>query len=177
MTETDDERRSKGQPPSPRFSGDAVAPVTPPPLVTASFWLWIVAGVVLIGGQVYSLTVKQQIIDELIKGAAETKLKPGQKPVPPDMIASGTGTLLWMLFIGAVVFALLIGLFAYKMREGTRSARTVLTVLTVIIVAFQIAIFYNLFSIVAAVVTVIAISLVHLPGAAGYFPKVGRKLP
>ncbi|QWF79890.1 hypothetical protein [Amycolatopsis sp. CA-230715] len=177
MTETDDERRSKGLPPAPRFSGDDVAPADPPKLVAASFWLWIVAGVVLIGGQVYSISVKQQIIDELIKANSEVKLKPGQKPIAPDMIASGTSTLLWVLLVGSVVFALLIGLFAYKMREGTRSARTVLTVLTVITVAFQLVIFYNLFSIAAAVLIVVAISLIHLPSVAGYFPKVGRKLP
>ena len=67
-------------------------------------------------------------------------------------------------------------LFAYKAREGTRSARTVLTGLAVLSVLFQLLFLQGLFADVSALLLVIALVLLYLPRVAEYFPKVGKKL-
>ena len=167
---TDDERRKRGRAPDPVLPGQPAPKVTPPPQVQWSFWLWIAGGVVLIGGQVFTLLVKQPLIDALVKQSRAA----GQK-VDEAALASGATKAFWLLLGGAVVFAVLIALFAYKAREGTRSARTVLTGFAVACVLFQLGIFYNLPSIAATLLFVIALLLMYLPKVADYFPKAGRK--
>jgi hypothetical protein len=168
-----DRLRVKGRSPDPVLPGQAAPVVNPPAQVKVSFWLWIAAGVVVIVGQAYTLLIKDQLVTELVK---QNQQGTGQK-VAPDQIASGTNTLVWLLLIGAVVFAVLLGLFAWKAREGTRSARSVLTGLAIVCVLFQIVIFYNFFTLIAAFVLLIALVLMYLPSVANYFPKVGKKLP
>jgi hypothetical protein len=170
---TSDRLRVKGRSPDPVLPGQAAPVVNPPMPVKVSFWLWIAAGVVVIVGQAYTLLIKDQLVAELVK---QNQRGTGQK-VAPDQIASGTNTLVWLLLIGAVVFAVLLGLFAWKAREGTRSARSVLTGLAIVCVLFQIVIFYNFFTLIAAFVLLIALVLMYLPSVANYFPKVGKKLP
>nr|WP_091618591.1 hypothetical protein [Amycolatopsis saalfeldensis] len=165
--------RVKGRSPDPVLPGQAAPVVNPPLPVTISFWLWIAAGVVVIVGQAYTLLIKDQLVAELVR---QNQQGTGQK-VAPDQIASGTNTLVWLLLIGGVVFAVLLGLFAWKAREGTRSARSVLTGLAIVCVLFQIVIFYNFFTLIAAFVLLIALVLMYLPSVANYFPKVGKKLP
>ena len=162
-----------GRSPDPVLPGQFAPAVNPPVQVKVSFWLWIAAGVVVIIGQAYTLLIKDQLITELVK---QNQQGTGQK-VAPDQIASGTNTLVWLLLIGAVVFAVLLGLFAWKAREGTRSARSVLTGLAIVCVLFQIVIFYNFFTLIAAFLLLIALVLMYLPSVAEYFPKVGKKLP
>ncbi|WUL72136.1 hypothetical protein OG943_39760 [Amycolatopsis sp. NBC_00345] len=170
---TSDRLRVKGRSPDPVLPGQTAPVVNPPTPVKFSFWLWIAAGVVVIVGQAYTLLIKDQLITELVK---QNQQGTGQK-VAPDQIASGTNTLVWLLLIGGVVFAVLLGLFAWKAREGTRSARSVLTGLAIVCVLFQIVIFYNFFTLIAAFLLLIALVLMYLPGVAEYFPKVGKKLP
>jgi hypothetical protein len=167
---TDDERRKMGRSPDPLLPGESAPKAAPPGPVQASFWLWLIGGVVLIGGQVLTLALKQQLIDQLIKQNREAG-----RQVDPAAVAGGTTTFVWLLFVGAVVFALLIALFAYKAREGTRSARTVLTGLAIACVLFQFAFFSNLPSLLAVLVFVIALVLLYLPSVSGYFPKAGKK--
>ncbi|MEC3975331.1 hypothetical protein [Amycolatopsis sp. H20-H5] len=166
---TDDERRSLGQAPDPVLPGQTAPVYDVPRLVAVSFWFWIASGVVLIAGQVYSLIIKQQLIDALVKQTNDPNLSPAK-------IASGTTTLLWTLFGGAVVFAVLLALFAYKAREGTRSARSVLTVLAILAVLFQAVVFRSPITVLSALLLVIALLLLYLPASTDYFPKVGRKL-
>lgn len=167
---TDDERRKLGRAPDPLLPGEFSRKASPPAFVQVSFWLWLAGGVVLIGGQVLTLFLKQQLIDQLAKQNREAG-----KQVDAAQLASGTTTLIWVLLVGAVVFALLIALFAYKAREGTRSARTVLIWLGVACVLFQFALFSNLPSVIAALLFVIAGVFMYLPGTAHYFPKAGTK--
>ncbi|MEV7091913.1 hypothetical protein AB0M80_03645 [Amycolatopsis sp. NPDC051045] len=167
---TDDERRKRGLSPDPLLPGESAPKVAPPRLVQVSFWLWLVGGVVLIGGQVLALDLKQQLIDQLI-----TQNREAGRQVDPAAVAGGTTTLLWLLLVGAVVFALLIALFAYKAREGTRSARTVLTGLAIACVLFQFALFSSLPSLIAVLLFVVALVPMYLPSVSGYFPKAGPK--
>ncbi|ANN20952.1 hypothetical protein SD37_38775 [Amycolatopsis orientalis] len=176
--ETDDERRKRGRAPDPILPGQEAPKHTVPKPVAISFWLWIATGVVLVAGQIALLVLKQELTDGIIKQITENPV-PGQ-PVDPAQIASGVNTLLWMLLGGAVTFAVLFALFAYKAREGTRSARTVLTVGAVFLVAVELFVLrgaLNVFLLVATLLTAIALILLYLPSVAAYFPKVGRKLP
>ncbi len=167
---TDDERRKLGRSPDPVLPGQVTTQVTPPGPVQVSFWFWLAGGLVLIGGQVLTLVLKQQLIDQLIKQNREAG-----RQFDAAAVASGTTTLVWVLFVGAVVFALLMALFAYKAREGTRSARTVLTWLAIACVLFQFALFSNLPSVIATLLFVIALVLMYLPSVRDYFPKAGSK--
>jgi magnesium-transporting ATPase (P-type) len=168
--ESDDERRAKGLPPEPAPIGEDRPAADPPRLVNISFALWIASSVVLIVAFVVILIGKQTFIDQLVKANKDPRVSPAQ-------IASGTTALLWVLLVGAVVFALLNSLFAYKAREGTRSARTVLTVLTVIVLFVQAFLFTSVVSAFAALLAIAALVLMYLPSVRDYFPKVGRKLP
>jgi peptidoglycan/LPS O-acetylase OafA/YrhL len=176
--ETDDERRKRGRAPDPLLPGQKPPVITVPTPVTISFWLWIATGVVLVAGQIALLVLKQELTDGIIKQITANPV-PGQ-PVDPAQIASGVNTLLWMLLGGAVTFAVLFALFAYKAREGTRSARTVLTVGAVFLVLVELFVLrgtLNVFLLVATLLTAIALILMYLPSVADFFPKVGRKLP
>lgn len=143
--------------------------MNPPTPVKVSFVLWILSGLVLMAGFGFTLTARQEIVDTLIDMNTDPR-------VTDEQIASGTTSLLWVLFIGAVVFAALFALFAYKAREGTRSARTVLTVLAAIVLIFQMILFSNLITLAAAFLAIVATVLMYLPSVAHYFPKVSKSL-
>lgn len=146
------------------------ARVVAPKPVNVSFGLWLCAGVLLIAGFVVTLAGKDQIIADLVaENTTET--------ITADKIASGTTTALWVLLVGAITYAVLMALFAYKAREGTRSARTVLTVLTAILVIAQLALFPNLVTLASSLVALAAMVLLYLPSVAGYFPRLPRSVP
>lgn len=168
--ESDDQRRARGLPPAPRLSGDPQPTVNPPTPVKVSFLLWILAGLVLIAGYGLTLTAKQQMIDSLIEMNNDATIS-------DDQIASGVTSLLWMLFVGGIVFAVLFWLFAYKAREGTRSARTVLTVLAALVLVFQMLLFSNLVTLGSALLSIVAVALMYLPSVQEYYPKVPKRLP
>ncbi|MFE0028142.1 hypothetical protein [Amycolatopsis sp. NPDC059021] len=174
---TDDERRKRGRAPDPVLPGQQTPTYTVPTPVNVSVGLWILSGLLLVAGQVALLLLKQQLIDAIVKTTNEAKTS-GPKPTPAD-IAAGTTTLLWTLFVGSLVFALLVALFAYKARQGTRSARSVLTGLAIFEAVFQLAFFrdgLSLFMLLSLLLAVIALVLMYLPSVAAYFPKVGRKV-
>ena len=147
------------------------APVDPPKPVQASFWLWVTSGVVFIVGYAIIFVARGRIIDNLIKSNTN-------KSVTADQIRSGTTVLLAVLLVGAVSFAALYVLFAYKARQGTRSARTVLTVLMAITLVFQVLLqFASVITLVATLIGLVALVLMYLPKVTPYFPKVGRRQP
>ncbi|RSN58430.1 hypothetical protein DMH01_20405 [Amycolatopsis sp. WAC 04182] len=176
--ETDDERRKRGMSPDPILPGQKPPKITVPKPVAISFWLWILAGVVLVAGQIALLVLKDELTEGILKQIRENPV-PGQ-PADPAQVASGVNTLLWMLFGGALTFAVLFALFAYKAREGTRSARTVLTVGAVFLVLVELLILrgsLNVFLLVSTLLVAIALVLMYLPSVSDHFPKVGRTLP
>jgi hypothetical protein len=176
--ETDDERRARGMAPDPLLPGQEPPEITVPKPVAISFWLWVAAGVILVTGQILLLSMKNQLIDEVTK---QVTSQPDQGvKLDPAQIASGLNTLLWTLLVGSIVFAALFALFAYKAREGTRSARSVLTGLAVFLVLIELIFFrgaLNLFLVLSTLLAAIALMLMYLPSVANHFPKVGRKLP
>ncbi|EHR48839.1 hypothetical protein SacmaDRAFT_0538 [Saccharomonospora marina XMU15] len=168
--ESDDQRRSRGLPPAPRPPGEERERVDPPTPVKISFVLWLLSGAVLVAGFGYTLTAKEEIIEAILAVNNDPNIS-------EEQIRSGATTLLWTLFVGALVFAILFALFAYKAREGTRSARTILTVLAAIVLIFQLVLFSNLITLAAAFLAIVAVVLMYLPTVADYFPKVPKSLP
>jgi ABC-type Na+ efflux pump permease subunit len=166
--QTDDERRAAGLSPEPRPAAEPAPKFDGPKPVKVSFRLWVAGSIIQIGGQIYYLVTKNQVVDVLAK----------QHPdIARDRWAASVPIMLWIVLIAAIVLSALIVLFAHKAREGTRSARTVLTLLAVLTALFYLVIFVNPFAVVAVLLYAIALILLYLPNVQGYFPKVGRKLP
>ncbi|MBB4686597.1 hypothetical protein [Amycolatopsis jiangsuensis] len=168
---TDDQLRKLGRAPDPVLPGQTAAKASPPRPVHLAFVLVVVAAVVLVAGQVVTVLYKQQLVDEAIRQSAQS----GQKFDAGQVQANAT-TLVWALFVGALCFGALMVLFAWKSREGTRSARTVVTLLAVLGLVFQLGLVRSVFSVVSSLLLVIALVLLYLPSVAEYFPKVGKKL-
>ncbi|MGH3517447.1 MAG: hypothetical protein ACRDQ7_08550 [Haloechinothrix sp.] len=165
--ESDLEREAAGLPPKPRLG--AAPTFTPPPPVRTSFWLWVASAVVLIAGFVLMVASEREIADALIEGNTDRRLT-------EDQIRGGLYAVLWMLAVGGAMFGVLFVLFAYKAREGTRSARSVLTALTVAVIAFQVLMwpFMNAVLVTSLVLACVALVLMHLPSVWGYFPPLPR---
>ncbi|MFF0148218.1 hypothetical protein ATK36_2845 [Amycolatopsis sulphurea] len=168
---TDDERRKQGRAPDPVLPGQSVAKAQPPSQVQIAFVLILVGAVVLLAGQIVTILLKQQLIDDAIRHGTES----GQK-FDPDDVAANADTLIWALFVGALCFGALMSLFAWKAREGTRSARTVVALLIAVGLVFQLGLVRSVFSVVSSLALVIALILLYLPKVAEYFPKAGKKL-
>ncbi|WIX80156.1 hypothetical protein QRX50_05025 [Amycolatopsis carbonis] len=138
--------------------------------VRAAFILTIVASLVLLIGQVVTIFFKQQLVDQAVKATP-----PGRK-LDLAQLESNATTLVWALFVGALCFGIIMVLFAYKAREGTRSARTVVTMLALLGLVFQLGLVRSVFSVVSSLLLVILVVLLYLPSTKDFFPKVGKKL-
>lgn len=167
--ESDDERRAEGLPPAPSLPGDELAIADPPMAVKVSFWLWVVAAVLQVLTYVLIVLDRRQITDTVLRGNTDAR-------VSADQLASGVTVAVTLALIGAASFAALFVLFAYKARQGTRSARTVLTVLFILgaVIQFALGLVWFYAALLSVLVGVIALVLMYLPGVWPYFPKVGR---
>ncbi|RZQ64293.1 hypothetical protein [Amycolatopsis suaedae] len=139
-----------------------------PQVVKVAFYLWIASAVAMIGGAAMSLAMKDRIVELTLEVNRDPRLT-------PDLVSRGTNTLLWTFLVGAVVFGVLFVLFAWKSREGTRSARTVLAVLAVVTALFQMLIFLNEVKVLAIVLSIGAGVCMFLPSTTGYFEKLPKK--
>jgi hypothetical protein len=166
---TDDERRAAGLSPNALPAGKASRASLAPASVVVSFWLWVTGAVILVASQAYYLVIQDQVIDSYVARNTEVT-------ITKEQWAASVPVLLWVVFIAAVVFGALLALFAFKAREGTRSARGVLTVLAILTTLFYALIFVTAYAIFAVLMFLIALLLMYLPGVQEYFPKVGRKL-
>src|SRR5699024_9331838 len=131
---------------------------------------WGVAGVLLIGG--FVLTGLQQ--DRIV---ADFMASSGEQDISRAQLADGISTAVWGLLIGAIAYAGLLGLFAYKAREGTRSARSVLTGLTVVLVLAQFGLFPNAVTVLAFLVSVVAFVFLYLTRVASHLPCFTLSIP
>jgi len=168
---TDDERRKRGRAPDPVLPGQRAPKATPPPQVHAAFILSIVAAVITAIGQVVTLFFKDQLID--------TALKQPQQPghtLSAEQITANANTLVWAMLVGALCFGALLVLFAWKAREGTRSARSIATLLAIVGILFQLGLIRSIFALASSAALIAMLVLLYLPKVAGYFPKVGKKL-
>lgn len=172
------EREAHGLPP---LSNDRRERPVPPGPVQLSFWLWVAAAALLVVGFVLMVGNQAEIIESLLDSYERARLAGDpvteRSGVTPENIATGVPGLLWLLAAGAVMIAGLIVLFAYKAREGTRSARSVLIALTLAVAAFAIGMpgeFVNFFHVIALGVAAVAIVLLFLPSVAAFFPRLPR---
>lgn len=138
--------------------------------VKAAFILTIAASVVLLIGQVVTIFFKQQLVDQAVKAT------PAGRKLDMAQLESNATTLVWALFVGALCFSIIMVLFAYKAREGTRSARTVVTMLALLGLVFQLGLVRSVFSVVSSLLLVILVVLLYLPSTRDFFPKVGKQL-
>ncbi|WP_116202024.1 hypothetical protein [Amycolatopsis circi] len=168
---TDDERRKRGFAPDPLLPGEKAPKAQPPTPVHAAFVLAILATVVVVAGQILTVVLKQQLVDR----AVEQVQKSGQK-VDIAQVQANANTLVWAMLIGALCFGALLVLFAWKAREGTRSARSIVTLLAVLGIVFELGVIRSIFSIVASLALIAMLILLYLPKVADYFPKVGKNL-
>ncbi|WP_326567946.1 DUF4064 domain-containing protein [Amycolatopsis rhabdoformis] len=161
-----------GLPPMPAYLDNDDEPQREgaPGPVRAAFILTIIASLVLLIGQVVTILFKQQLVDQAVKATP-----PGRK-LDMAQLESNANTLVWALFVGALCFGVIMVLFAYKAREGTRSARSVVTLLAVLGLVFQLGLVRSIFSVVSSLLLVILVVLLYLPSTRDFFPKVGKSL-
>ncbi|WP_033291081.1 hypothetical protein [Amycolatopsis jejuensis] len=169
---TDDERRKRGRAPDPVLPGQVPAKAKPPATVHVAFLLAIFAALVILAQQVLIIALKQQLVDNAVKQTQQAG-----KPVDLAQLQSGATTLVWAMFIGALCFSALFVLFAWKAREGTRSARTIVTLLAAIGLIYELALVRTPYFAQASSLALVAmLVLLYLPRTAEYFPKVGKRL-
>ena len=169
------EREAIGLPP---LSSDRRDRPDPPQVVRISVLLWVAAAIVTVAGFVLMLSSQRQIVAALLN-AYEVARNAGESIANRNLseadIAAGVPGLLWSLVVGSVMIAGLIGLFAYRVREGTRSARTALLTLTLVLLVFVFGmpgVFVNLVHVIGLALAVIALVLLYLPAAAKYLPRL-----
>jgi len=169
------EREAIGLPP---LSSDRRDRPDPPQVVRISVLLWVAAAIVTVAGFVLMLSSQRQIVAALLN-AYEVARNAGESIANRNLseadIAAGVPGLLWSLVVGSVMIAGLIGLFAYRVREGTRSARTALLTLTLVLLVFVFGmpgVFVNLVHVIGLALAVIALVLLYLPAAAEYLPRL-----
>lgn len=152
--------------------GQTPEPAAPPTPVRISFVLWVVSGVLLVVNYALVLLYRQRIVDEYLKTNKDPR-------VNRENLTHGVTIAMMLALIAAVCFAALLILFAWKARQGTRSARTVATALYVVAVLVQLVtgLLWSWPTLLSALLGFIALLLMHLPGMGGYFPKVGRSQP
>lgn len=153
--------------------------VEPPQLVQVSVLLWVFAAALLFLASALMIVN----MDEITAGnvaAYEEGIKAGDKIVKNRDISAadvkeGTPGLVWLLAIGGAMLAVLVLVFAFRARVGTRSARAVLIALTALIAAFAVFMpeyFINYAHWASVVVAVVAIVPLFLPQVADYFPRL-----
>ena len=167
--QTDDERRSEGLSPKAHPAGEPSPGSFAPILVKISFWLWVAGVTVLLLTHIIFLIIQDRFVDAAVSRNTDARFTDQQ-------VTASTIFALWIAFVASVVFGALIVLFAYKAREGTRSARNVLVVLAVLTTLFYALLFDSQYAILAVLLFLIALLLMYLPSVQAYFPKVGRKL-
>lgn len=168
---TDDERRKRGRAPDPMLPGESAPKAQPPLEVHAAFALAILAAVIVVVGQLVILAFKQQLVDSMMKQPQ----KPGH-PLTLEQAQSTANFFVWSLLIGALCFGSLLVLFAWKAREGTRSARSIATLLAVLGIVFELGVVRSFVALFASLALVSMLILLYLPKVRGYFPKVGKNL-
>ncbi|KID32371.1 hypothetical protein [Prauserella rugosa] len=166
--ESDDQRRARGLPPEPLRPGEPEPDRPEPPKpVNAAFWLVVAAAAVLVVAFVLQLLNKDALTDTLIQRNTDENIS-------NDQIASGVESMLWSLIVGAVAVGALMVLFAWKARQGTRSARTVVTVLVVLVALFSL-LGGGYLVIGAVLLALVGAALMYLPSVDPYFPRVLKR--
>ncbi|MGH3432890.1 MAG: hypothetical protein ACRDQB_08655 [Thermocrispum sp.] len=169
------ERESVGLPPLEEHGRTAV---DPPREVRLSVLLWLAAAVALAAGFVLLIANVDDIAAANV-ASYERAVRAGDPIMRTDITAAdvqaGASGLAWLLGTGGIMLAALVVIFAYRVREGTRSARSVLLALTALTAAFAVfmpAEYVNFAHWACVVLAAAALALLFLPQVSGYFPKL-----
>jgi hypothetical protein len=154
-------------------------PAGPPPReVTLSVVLWLAAAAATALAFILMIVDVDEIAAANV-AAYERAIRAGDPIMRTDITAedveAGASGLAWLLGSGGVMLAILVVTFAYRVREGTRSARTVLSALTLVIAAFCAFLpveYVNLAHWIGLALSVVAAVLLFLPAASAYLPKL-----
>lgn len=170
------ERAAAGLPP---LSSEGKRDIDPPPLVRAGVTAWLTTAAVLAIGFVLMILNMDDIAASQVD-AYERGMRAGDKIVTDREITAAdvhnsTPGFVWFLAFGGMTIAVLIAVFAYRAREGTRSARSVLVALAVLIAAFDFGLpsaFINFAHWAALIIAVGATVLLFLPAVDDYFARL-----
>ncbi|TCO65232.1 hypothetical protein [Actinocrispum wychmicini] len=133
-----------------------------PPVVRYSFWTWIFAGAVGLIDAVLLWSVKNALVDQAIRQNTNST-------VSADQIRSGADNLVWFVTITAVVFAVAYAFFAYRARDGIRSARTTLLVVGVFHLLLSMLVTVSYLVLFSVLLSIVGMVLLYLPTARAYF--------
>ena len=146
-------------------AAEAAERVTPPPVVTIAYWLWLVAGAIGLAGGL-TVLLNQQF---LASSYSETQSVPLAEAV--DIVKGYT---VWLV-AGSAVFLVLYWLLAYQARNGVRKARTLLLVVGLLSAFFQYGFGrITIFGLICALATIFALALLFMPGARRFYDAHGR---
>lgn len=133
-----------------------------PKLVRYSFWTWIAAGVVGLLDAVLLWSLKNALIDQAVKANTDPK-------ITPDAIHSGVNNFVIYTLISAVVFGVLYVYFAYRARDGVRSARTVLVIGAVVRLLLGMLTSMSYYALFGVLLSIVAAVLLYMPAARAYY--------
>jgi hypothetical protein len=131
-----------------------------PTVVRYSFWAWVSAGAVGLIDAVLLWSVKNALVDSTIK--ANPTMDPGQ-------IRTSANNLVLFVLVEAVVFGALYVFFAYRARDGIRSARTTLTVVGILHLVLSLLVPVSYLVLIGVLLSVVGIILLWRPAARTYF--------
>ena len=139
--------------------------VAPPGLVTAAYWVWLVAGALGLAGGIAVMLNQEPLADTY----ARTQRVPINQAL--DVVKGYT---VWLI-VGSAVFLLLYWLLAYQARRAVRKARVLLLVVGALSAFFQYGFGrVTIFGLLCAMLTVIAMALLYLPPARRFYDEHGR---
>jgi hypothetical protein len=131
-----------------------------PAVVRYSFWAWIAAGAIGLIDGILLWSVKNVLVDQAIK----------QNPtLNADQIRSGANNLVLFVMVSAVLFAALYVYFAYRARDGVKSARTTLLIVGIVHLVLSLLIPVSYLVLFGVVLSIIGIILLYLPAARAYY--------
>ena len=169
------EREAAGLPP---LDSGPRSTVPPPREITVSLALWLAAAAATALAFVLMIVDVDDIAEANVAAynrAVEAGDPIMRTDITADDVRAGASGLVWLLGSGGVMLAMLVVTFAYRMREGTRSARTVLVALALVVVAFcgfMPAEYVNPAHWAGLVLGGVAAVLLFLPAANAYLPKI-----
>lgn len=172
------ERAAAGLPP---LSDDRRERPEPPQPVRVSVLLWVLSAALLVLASALMIVN----MDEIAAGnvaAYEEGIKAGDqivanRDITAADVKSGAPGMVWLLAVGGMMLAVLMLVFAYRAREGTRSARSVLIALSLLLLAFAVLMpgyYVNIAHWTAFAAAVAALVPLFLPQVAEYFPRLPR---
>lgn len=169
------EREAVGLPP---LEDHERKPIDPPREVRLSLLLWGASALALVAGFVLMITNVDEIAAANV-ASYEAAVRANDPIMRTDItsadVKGGASGLVWLLGVGGIMLAVLVVLFAYRAREGTRSARSVLIALTVLVLAFAVfmpPVYVNFAHWASVVLAVAALVPLFLPQVSEYFPKL-----